>query len=76
MVTVHRSLKKGTLHKAYFAERRVEGPCNMTDEKNSDVPAISDICNEVTKHVNGIAFSRSGTGGWAAPGSRTSAAEI
>jgi hypothetical protein len=37
-------------------------------EKSSDVPAISDDCNEVTKHINGIAFSRKagGTAGWAA----------
>jgi hypothetical protein len=53
-----------------YPSRWVDGLCNMTEGKNSDIPAISDICNEVSKHDYGIAFSgkAGATIGWAASG--------
>jgi hypothetical protein len=40
-----------------YPSRWIDGLCNVMDGKNSDIPAVSDICNEVSKHDYGVAFS-------------------
>lgn len=53
-----------------YPSRWVEGLCNVTNAKNSNISTVSEICNEVSKHDYGVALSgkAGGTLGWAAAG--------
>jgi hypothetical protein len=53
-----------------YPSRWVEGLCNVTDGKNSNISSVSELCNEVSQHDYGLAFSGKigATLGWAASG--------
>jgi hypothetical protein len=45
-----------------YPSRWIDGLCNMTHGKNSDIPLVSNTCNDVSKHDYGVAFSGKAAG--------------